>query len=252
MAQQFDIRIQDKFGQLFYRKANDEIELPFESEYDITLINNSNRLAVGVIYIDGLNVSRSGYIIPARSFVTIKRHIDEDRAFKFVPLNSKDAHKAGKYGNNSNKINGLIEVRFFLEKPSIYNDILRSCWISNYQPSPLITYNCSADGCTVGGGYTGQQFIEQSIDTENDYTSIKVFLRGSTNQNNQQPKIQIGNVVIDSKTYKTCIVTTVHVFNSDNIYNGITLDGKTTTIINPKFVAKNIEEYYKDCRSNDY
>ena len=78
--------------------------------------NKNSRRAVAKIYIDGENVSGGGYIIPANDVVDIKRWSEVDKAFKFVPLDSGEAVDFGKNGPNDDKIKGVVEVRFFLEK----------------------------------------------------------------------------------------------------------------------------------------
>jgi len=96
--------------------ANGTVPVPFGCEYAIRMRNKNDRRAVAKIYIDGENVSGNGYIIPANEHVDIKRHSSVDRAFKFVALDSAEAVDFGKNGPNPDKIKGVVEVRFQLEK----------------------------------------------------------------------------------------------------------------------------------------
>lgn len=95
---------------------NGNVILPFNTEYTLRLRNNNNKRSVVKIYIDTINVSGNGYIIPARSSIDILRHSDKDAAFKFVALDSQEAIKSGKIGPNTNKEYGVVEARYYLEK----------------------------------------------------------------------------------------------------------------------------------------
>lgn len=97
--------------------ANGVVKLPFSAEYTLRFRNKNDRRAVVKIFIDGENVSGNGYIVPANDYVDIKRHHDKDAAFKFVSLESPDAQEFGKDGPNHDKVKGVVEARFYLEKP---------------------------------------------------------------------------------------------------------------------------------------
>lgn len=96
--------------------ANGVVKLPFGSEYVLRFRNRHNRRAVVKFTIDGENVSGNGYIIPANDVVEIKRHREKDAAFKFVSLESEEAYDFGKNGPNEDKVKGVIEAKFYLEK----------------------------------------------------------------------------------------------------------------------------------------
>lgn len=106
-------------GQVQKELSNGVVQLPFDTEYSLRFRNKNNCRAVVQFYIDGENVSNSGYVIPANSFIDIKRHYFIDKAFKFVSLDSTDAQEFGKDGPNPDRIKGVIEARFFLEKEKI-------------------------------------------------------------------------------------------------------------------------------------
>lgn len=235
--------------------ANGVVKLPFSAEYTLRFRNKNNRRAVVKIYLDGENVSGNGYVIPANDYVDIKRHHDKDAAFKFVSLESPDAVEFGKDGPNHDKVKGLVEAHFYLEKEQaqpIYKEVHHhhhhdhyhprvDPWPKPWNPYPIRplwcntgsgdTSNdqyktschaggssaslsrsrsvskgmagleglqsndydhesqtlgfCSAgpapelkDGCTVEGFSTGQQFSTTYIETEDTYTSLKIFLQG--------------------------------------------------------------------------
>lgn len=103
-------------GHIQKEKANGVVEIPFGSEYTLRLRNKNDRRAVVKISIDGENVSGGGYVIPAKQVIEIKRHWDKDCAFKFVDLDSEEAHDAGKNGPNPDKQKGVVEAKFHLEK----------------------------------------------------------------------------------------------------------------------------------------
>lgn len=104
-------------GRVQEELANGTVKLPFGAEYSLRFRNKNDRRAVVKIYVDGENVSGGGYVIPANDHIDIKRHHDKDRAFKFVELDSPEAVDAGKNGPNADKTKGVIEARFYLEKP---------------------------------------------------------------------------------------------------------------------------------------
>jgi hypothetical protein len=96
--------------------ANGVVKLPFGAEYVLRFRNKNNRRAMVKFTIDGENVSGDGYIIDANSHVDIRRHWDKDVGFKFVSLDSPDAVDFGKNGPNEDKVKGLVEAKFYLEK----------------------------------------------------------------------------------------------------------------------------------------
>ncbi len=96
--------------------ANGVVPIPFGAEYSLRFRNKNNRRAVVKFFIDGENVSGEGYVVNANSHVDIKRHASIDRTFKFISLESLEAIDFGKNGGNTDKVKGVIEARFFLEK----------------------------------------------------------------------------------------------------------------------------------------
>lgn len=130
-------------GRIVDEKVNGEVSIPFGSNYTVRLRNKHAVRAVGKIYIDNENVSGGGYIVEANSYVDIKRHANEDRSFKFVSTKSAAAKKSGKDLSNQNGELGVVEVRFYLEKPVVaipYNPPLRRKPQKLYYPYPDPNY----------------------------------------------------------------------------------------------------------------
>lgn len=194
--------------------ANNTIVVPFGTEYSLRFRNKHNIRALVKFFIDRENCSGNGYVIPANSVIDIKRHADKDTAFKFVGLNSVEAIDFGKNGDNPDKVKGLIEAKFYLEKPNVYQykpyehpvyDQNYWHWnIPNYNyfvgnkivgckdvceeissrslESQNVNFAQSAtnlqDGCTVEGNSTGQHFTTTYFIPEETYTSLTLFLQG--------------------------------------------------------------------------
>jgi len=96
--------------------ANGTVPIPF-GEYTLRFRNkHPDRRAVVKFTIDGEDAGGNGYIVNANSYVDIKRHVHRDAAFKLVPLDSAEAVDAGKNGPNTDKLIGVIEAKFYLEK----------------------------------------------------------------------------------------------------------------------------------------
>lgn len=101
-------------GKIIKELDNGQIDIPFGSEYKIRLRNKHDRRAVCKLFIDGENVSDGGFIIEANSFVDIERPANVEKKFKFVSLDSEEAHDFGKNGPNPNKTKGTIVAEFAL------------------------------------------------------------------------------------------------------------------------------------------
>jgi len=128
-------------GKIQKELANGTVIIPFGSEYTIRFRNKNDRRAVVKFKIDGENASADGYVINANSFIDIKRYAHKDCAFKFVSLDSEEAIDFGKNGNNDDKVKGLIESVFYLEKqlPVTYT-YNPSIWNNNKWPNTSNTY----------------------------------------------------------------------------------------------------------------
>lgn len=201
---------------------NGTVPIPFGVEYTLRFRNKNSRRAVVKFYIDGEDVSGNGYIIPGNSHIDIKRYSNKDESFRFVPLDSQEAIDQGKNGPNLDKVKGLIEAKFYLEKQCYFKNNKNDNYYWNYlngAPSTLcdykytsttfseskpytITYNKDTislssndinkinialnDGATVPGSSTGQFFSNVYIDIEEDYVKLKLFLQGiEENYNNK-------------------------------------------------------------------
>ena len=146
-------------GKIQKELANGTVIIPFGSEYTIRFRNKNERRAVVKFKIDGENASGDGYVINANSFIDIKRYAHKDCAFKFVSLDSEEAIDFGKNGSNDDKLKGLIESVFYIEKqhpvthtynPSIWNDNKWpniTYWMSSTTTSPF-SLNVTCDSYT--------------------------------------------------------------------------------------------------------
>ena len=103
-------------GEIQKELANGTVFIPFGNEYSIRFRNKNERKAVVKFKIDGENASGDGYIIDPYSHIDIKRYAHKDCAFKFVSLDSQEAIDFGKNGSNEDRLKGLIEANFYLEK----------------------------------------------------------------------------------------------------------------------------------------
>lgn len=191
-------------GQVIKEFENGEVQIPFNCEYSLRFRNKHDRRAVVKLFIDGEEQTKGGYIIPARSYRDIERNSYSPAKFKFVDLQSVEAQDHGKDQQNLENKMGVIEARFYLEqqRPSM-PPWLPILLYENQPPKhdtfpyPKYTLNASSqhtncsggnvlqrskqlskEGCTVEGNYSSQQFGEMHLTLENDYTSIKLFLKG--------------------------------------------------------------------------
>lgn len=103
-------------GQVQKEFANGEVNLPFGTEYAIRFRNKNDRRAVVKLFIDGEKMCRGGFVIPANSYRDIECSSQTLRKFKFVDLQSAEAQDHGKDQVNAEKLMGVIEARWHLEK----------------------------------------------------------------------------------------------------------------------------------------
>lgn len=96
--------------------ANGEVNLPFGSEYAIRFRNKNDRRAVVKLFIDGEKMCRGGFVIPANQYRDIDCSSQTLRKFKFVDLQSTEAQEHGKDQVNAEKLMGVIEAHWHLEK----------------------------------------------------------------------------------------------------------------------------------------
>jgi hypothetical protein len=125
-------------GQVQKELANGCVPIPFGTNYSLRLRNKNDRRAVVKFSIDNENVSGAGFIVPANDYIDIKRHADKDCGFKFVDLDSPEAVDAGKNGANEDKVKGVIEARFYLEKKIEQPKEVHIHHYDHYYPQPYI------------------------------------------------------------------------------------------------------------------
>lgn len=103
-------------GQVQKEFANGDVNLPFGTEYAIRFRNKNDRQAVVKLYIDGEKMCRSGFVIPPNSYRDIECSSQTLRKFKFVDLQSTEAQDHGKDQVNAEKLMGVVEAHWYLEK----------------------------------------------------------------------------------------------------------------------------------------
>jgi hypothetical protein len=103
-------------GQVLKEKANGEVALPFDTEFQLRLRNKNSRRAVCRIEIDGEPVTQGGLIVPAHSYRDLDCSTITLKKFKFVCLQSVEAQDHGKDQTNADNLMGVISARWHLEK----------------------------------------------------------------------------------------------------------------------------------------
>jgi len=104
-------------GKVQKELGDNTVELPFGSEYALRFRNkHRSQRAVVRLYIDGEEQSKSGYVLQPNGFVDIERNSYSPTKFLFVAPDSADAQDFGKDPDNKERLNGVIEARFYLEK----------------------------------------------------------------------------------------------------------------------------------------
>lgn len=185
-------------GQVQKELSDGIVPIHFGAEYSLRFRNKNDRRAVVKFTIDGENVSGGGYIIPANSYIDIHRHADKDAKFKFVGIDSPDAVDFGK--NKSNTINGIVEARFYFEKPQQYANYwynyteypnlikptFGECKSFSLQSTPTMSFNSLQEGCTVEGAMSGQMFTTAHVDLEAECVCLRLTLRGFSPENPAQ------------------------------------------------------------------
>ncbi|HUX54262.1 MAG TPA: hypothetical protein VMV56_07605 [Williamwhitmania sp.] len=204
----FIVNVSNENG--FVKEIDNQVVVPFKSEYELLLKNNHDRKCTAKVWIDGALVSNFGdFIIDANSELNLERFVTESmqdgKKFQFVTLDNPEVD------DPSRKENGLIKVEFRLEKvaqkiqaqpmPEYHFPIHDFEWNDNnnmmlngeivtldcYSTCPLITdcssnVNCSntsaQSGATIGGSQSDQLFTYSNIDVENDVTIIELKIKG--------------------------------------------------------------------------
>ena len=233
-------------GRILKELANGVVKLPFGAEYSLRFRNKNNRRAVVKIFIDGENVSGNGYIVPANDFVDIKRHHDVDRAFKFVELDSEEAHEHGKNGPNEDKVKGTIEARFYLEKEKpVYFPVKEVIHHHHHHtehhhyPTPRPWYSPPAPQYTcdhiphLSDGDTTTDFdpVERSV----GLTSFGGVQRTNCNAGNADAKLSMGMTAPapapsdgDTATFKRISLNERRCRQKVELKDGCTVEGDTT------------------------
>ena len=189
------------------REVENQVAIPFDNEYEILLKNNHYRRCVAEITIDGTPVSNLGnFIISAFGELNLERFVTEflyeGKKFKFVPLDNPDVQ------DPSNKDNGVVRVKFRLEKKIEYYIIPDEDWeywdfdtednidwnihgvrIYNYgniiftndSNMRVSTILCSASvdsGATIPGSVSDQKFRHIDFESEDEFVELVLKIVG--------------------------------------------------------------------------
>ena len=103
-------------GQVQKEFANGDVNIPFGCHYAIRFRNKNSRRAVVKLYIDGEKMCRGGFVIPANCHRDIDCSSQTLKKFKFVDLQSTEAQDHGKDQVNADKLMGVVEAHWHLEK----------------------------------------------------------------------------------------------------------------------------------------
>jgi len=187
------------------RELSESVAIPFDSEYELRIANNTNRDCTVSLTIDGSKVSMLGdFVVRANDSIDLERFLDKSltkgKRFKFVRLNHPDVDDSNRNENG----NIVAEIRF--EKQ--YHEIMRFPHSQDYfylDADIYVTTECNANipaseweagitdcsattdcstspGATIGGGNSFQEFYRTEIDLENESYQLKLKLVGIENQ----------------------------------------------------------------------
>jgi len=146
------------------------VELPFDTEFTLRLRNkHKDRRSVCKLFIDGDERSKNGYVIPANSYVDI-RNDSYGKGFLFVHPESVEAQDEGKDRRNTERLNGVIEGRFYLEKEREMKEVHHH----HHYPHPFPTWTpyyaqsnemLSLSDAKKSGGICGQSAGGQHVNS---------------------------------------------------------------------------------------
>ena len=215
-SSKFVLAIRNNKGEILRESCNQEVFLPFHSEYSIRLKNNNNRKASAEVWVDGTRIlGENRIIIEPNGSVDLDRfcldgNLSSGRRLKFVPSNDERVQ------DPTSPDNGVVKVRFWLEEenyiyippykpyyppytpyyhpytppyyPPYYKDTYtvsssNSFDFTSHKSILRGTVNCcvpyhSDTGATVEGGHSNQTFREASIgNLESNFTEITLRLK---------------------------------------------------------------------------
>jgi len=206
------------------REFNDEVYIPFGSDYSIFIKNKDiNRKALINISIDGEDVlDGNSMIIDPNTDTELKGFMDGNNVnnkFRFIEKTDKiSAHR----GNHIE--DGLVEVTYRFEEINNHKSVTDVMWMypyyfSNYSPmttsiyyssnlssTPRAVSSTNTDGITVKGQETSQGFIDGYIDNLESLTyTIILKLKGQRHSRKKnKSKIKQVRKPITIKTKLKC------------------------------------------------
>jgi len=172
-------------------EKEDNVYLPYQSEYSIFMKNHHDKRCLVTIEIDGNNISGNGIVINPNDSINLERFIDSKRKFKFI-----ERTKAIENHRGINAEDSLIIIHFDYEvtnttyiktirgitqtwdEPPIYNPRTKPYYILQAinSSNTIHSYSCNSTndtGITVEGSKSNQRFnTVNSFNTELNPTKI--------------------------------------------------------------------------------
>ena len=96
-----------------------KVYVPFETEYQFLIKNNTDRRIRLEIDIDGTDISQGGFIVNSLTTTHLERFLNEAKKFKFVPLSNEGV------SDPTSRENGVIKVRVAKEKKAVLPIVIR-------------------------------------------------------------------------------------------------------------------------------
>jgi rRNA maturation endonuclease Nob1 len=181
-------------GDMQHISKDGTIKVPFETEYKIRIQNKNNHRCLAKVFVDEVNVSEGGLIIDSFATVDLEGPVKSNRNFKFVSIESGQAHDAGKSKDVDGE-KGVIRIEFQKEYiQSSYGYYSDDTWTTRY-PSVSFCSNKSVSsyeektssvikpleptGCTVSGATNNQSFSYAQFTPDGKVTNVSLKLVGA-------------------------------------------------------------------------
>lgn len=189
-------------GKVVEERKDGVCVLPFGSEYVLRLRNKHSRRAVAHIYIDDEKMSGGGIVIGAYSYVDLERPTTNNKKFKFVSLQSRQARSEGK-SNNDDFSKGVIRVDFQLERkrerPVVVKKYIPYTPVYPNYPMPWYStsYGLDARGINLDDSVEREEKTSGGIKLPTDALNFCDIPRSSNScrSSSPAPKIQDGCTV---------------------------------------------------------
>ena len=150
------------------------VKMPFGTQYTVALHNYTKLDALINLYIDGELVFKN-ILLHAGTNTNIRRGEEKDRAFLFVPVESRTTMPQGKNDLLLSQVR--VDYKFARPEPPLMQ------YSVGWQPRRMqvnygteITCSSSSAGMTVSGGATGQQVASVPHDIGLEFEPLMHFM----------------------------------------------------------------------------